>query len=211
LDEAESKKLLEKHGFRVPFSKVVRTAQEAVEAADSLGYPVVAKALGVAHKTEAGGVKLDLWSGGEVSAAVAGMSHLSESILIEKMVEGVVAELIVGVARDEQFGPHLLVGGGGILVEMMKDSVSLLLPVTGERILEALGRLQCAPLFHGFRGRPEADLNAATDAILAVAKMVEEDPSSIVELDINPLLLLAKGQGVVAADALISLREKHDE
>jgi len=121
-----------------------------------------------------------------------------------------VAELIVGVARDDQFGPYLLVGGGGVLVEMMKDSVSLLLPVTGERILEALGRLQCAPLFHGFRGRPKADLNAATDAILAVAGMVEEDPSSIVELDINPMMLLVEGRGVVAADALISVREKQE-
>jgi acetyl-CoA synthetase len=114
------------------------------------------------------------------------------------------------VARDDQFGPYLLVGGGGILVEMMKDSASLLLPVTGERVSEALGRLKCAPLFYGFRGRPRADLNAATEAILAVAKMVEDDPSSIVELDINPLMLLAEGRGVVAVDALISLREDSD-
>jgi len=211
LDEAESKALLGRRGVPIPPSKVVRNATEAAAAAEELGFPVVAKTLGVAHKTEAGGVKLDLCSAEEVSSAVTEISHLSETFLIEKMVVGAVAELIVGVAPDDQFGPYLLVGGGGVLVEMMKDSVSLLLPVTGERILEALGRLHCAPLFHGFRGRPEADLNAATDAILAVAKMVEEDPSSIVELDINPLLLLAKGQGVVAADALVSLREKYDE
>jgi acyl-CoA synthetase (NDP forming) len=211
LDEAESKALLGRCGVPIPPSRAVRNATEAAAAAEELGFPVAAKTLGVAHKTEAGGVALDLFSAEEVSSAVTGISHLSETFLIEKMVEGVVAELIVGVARDDQFGPYLLVGGGGILVEMMKDSVSLLLPVTGERILEALGRLQCAPLFHGFRGRPEADLNAATDAIQAVAKMVEEDPSSIVELDINPLMLLAKGQGVVAADALISLRRENDE
>jgi len=210
LDEVESKNLLERNGVPVPRSKIVHNAQEAVVAADALGFPVVAKALGVAHKTEAGGVTLDLCSAEEVSSAVTEISHLSESFLIEKMVEGVVAELIVGVARDDQFGPYLLVGGGGVLVEMMKDSVSLLLPVTGERILEALGRLQCAPLFHGFRGRPKADLNAATDAILAVAGMVEEDPSSIVELDINPMMLLVEGRGVVAADALISVREKQE-
>jgi len=143
-----------------------------------------------------------------VAAAVTGISHLSESFLVEKMIEDVVAELIVGVAHDEQFGPYLLVGGGGILVEMVKDSASLLLPASGERVAEALGELKCAPLFHGFRGRPRADLSAATDAILAVATMVQEDPSSIVELDINPLMLLAEGRGVVAVDALISLREK---
>jgi len=109
------------------------------------------------------------------------------------------------VARDEQFGPYLLVGGGGILVELMKDSASLLLPTTRERVLHALGQLKCAPLFGGFRGAPPADLNAAADVILAVAGMVEDDPLSIIELDINPLMLLAEGQGVVAADALISL------
>jgi len=136
------------------------------------------------------------------------MSGLSESYLVEDMIDGVVAELIVGVARDEQFGPYLLVGGGGILVELMRDSVSLLLPTTKEQALRALGQLRCAPLFSGFRGAPPADLDAAVDVILAVGGMVEKDPSAIVELDINPLLLLAEGQGVVAADALIVLSER---
>ena len=209
LDEAESKGLLARSGVPVPSARVVRNAEEAAAAAEALGYPVVVKALGVAHKTEVGGVRLDLSSADEVSAAVMEMSGLSESYLIEKMVgcraNGVVAELIVGVARDEQFGPYLLVGGGGIMVELMKDSVSLLMPTTRERVLHALGQLKCAPLFSGFRGAPPADLNAAADVILAVAGMVENDPSSIIELDINPLMLLAEGQGVVAADALIIL------
>jgi acyl-CoA synthetase (NDP forming) len=205
LDEAESKGLLGRWGVPVPSSRVVRSAGEAAAAAGELGYPVVVKALGVTHKTEVGGVRLDLGSADEVSAAVMEMSGLSESYLIEKMVDGVVAELIVGVAHDEQFGPYLLVGGGGIMVELMKDSVSLLLPTTRERVLHAFGQLKCAPLFGGFRGAPPADLNAAADVVLAVAGMVEKDPSSIIELDINPLMLLPEGQGVVAADALISL------
>ena len=208
LDEAESKDFLARCGVPVPSAQVVRSAREAVEAADKLGYPVVVKALGVAHKTEVGGVRIGLGSADEVSTAVIEMTGLSESYLIEKMVDGVVAELIVGVVRDEQFGPYLLVGGGGILVEMMKDSVSLLMPTTREQILHALGRLKCAPLFNGFRGSPPADLKAAAGVILAVAGMIEKDPSSIIELDINPLMLLAEGQGVVAADALISLNAK---
>jgi acetyl-CoA synthetase len=207
LDEVESKDLLARSGVPVPPSIVVRDAREAVSAAEELGYPVVVKALGVAHKTEVGGVRLDLGSADEVSAAVTQISHVSKSFLIEKMVDGVVAELIVGVARDEQFGPYLLIGGGGILVELMRDSASLLLPVTRERVMEALGGLKCAPLFDGFRGRPRADLSGAADVILAIAALVEKDLASIVELDINPLMLLAEGQGVVAADALISLRE----
>jgi len=205
LDEVESKALLARCGVPVPSGRVVYNAGEAVTAAGELGYPVVVKALGVAHKTDVGGVRLDLGSADEVSAAVKEISDLSESYLIEKMVDGVVAELIVGVARDEQFGPYLLVGGGGILIEMMKDCASLLLPTTRQQVLDALGELKCAPLFNGFRGAPPADLNAVADVILAVAGMVEDDPSSIIELDINPLMLLAEGLGVVAADALICL------
>jgi acetyl-CoA synthetase len=205
LDEAESKELLASYGVPIPSARVVGSAGEAAAAAGVLGYPVVVKALGLAHKTEAGGVRLDLGSAAAVSAAVMEMSDLCESYLIENMVEGVVAELIVGVARDEQFGPYLVVGGGGILVELMKDSVSLLMPTTRERVLHALGQLKCAPLFNGYRGAPSADLNGAADVILAVAGMVENEPSSIIELDINPLMLLAEGQGVVAADALIKM------
>ncbi len=208
LDEAESKALLARCGVPIPPSRVVRDASEAAVAAEGLGYPVVAKALGVAHKTEVGGVKLNLRSADEVSAAVLKLSDLSDSVLIEKMVDGVVAELIVGVARDEDFGPYLLVGGGGVLVEIVKDSASLLLPTTREQVLDSLLRLKCAPLLKGFRGAPAADVNAAVDVILAVAGLVEKDPSSIVELDINPLMLLADGQGVVAADALIRLNPK---
>jgi acyl-CoA synthetase (NDP forming) len=205
LNEAESKDLLARSGIPVPPSRVVRRADEAAAAAEAVGYPVVVKALGLTHKTDVGGVRLNLGSADEVSAAVMEMSGLSESYLVEKMVDGVVAELIVGVARDEQIGPYLLVGGGGIMVEVMKDSASLLMPTTRERVLHALGQLKCAPLLDGFRGAPPADLNAAVDAILVVAGMVENDPSAIIELDINPLMLLTEGQGVVAADALISL------
>ena len=208
LDEAESKELIARYGVPIPSARVVDSAREAVVAAGELGYPVAVKALGFAHKTEVGGIRLGLGSAEAVSAAVMAMSDLCESYLIEKMVDGVVAELIVGVASDEQFGPYLLVGGGGILVELMKDSVSLLMPTTRERVLHALGQLKCAPLFNGFRGAPPADLNGAADVILAVASMVENDPSSIVELDINPLMLLAEGQGVVAADALIKTNRK---
>jgi acyl-CoA synthetase (NDP forming) len=210
LDEAESKDLLARCGVPVPPARVVRSAREAAAAAGELGYPVVIKALGIAHKTEVGGVRLNLGSPDEVLAAVMALSGLSDSYLVEKMVEGVVAELIVGIAHDVQFGPYLLLGGGGILVELMKDSVSLLLPTTRQQVLDALSQLRCALLFSGFRGAPPADLNAAADVILAVAGLVEDDPSSIVELDINPLMLLAEGQGVVAADALIILNVGSD-
>lgn len=207
LNEAESKAFLARYGIPVPPATVVGDHREAAEAAGALGYPVTAKALGVAHKTDRGGIKLDLCSAEEVSAAVLGMSHLSDAFLIERMIDGVVAELIVGVARDAQFGPYLLIGGGGILVELTRDSRSLLLPTDREEVMDALQALRCAPLFHGFRGRPRADLDAAADAVLAVASIVEEDPGAIVELDINPLMVLAEGCGAMAADALIRMRQ----
>jgi acyl-CoA synthetase (NDP forming) len=207
LNEAESKKILADCGVPIPPSKIVHGVEEAVAAAESLGYPVVLKALGIAHLTEAGGVKLGLAHADEVAAAMTEIEDLSERHLVEKMVEGVVAELIVGVARDAQFGPYLLVGGGGILVELLKDSVSLLLPVEKERVMRALGALKSAPLFSGFRGAPRADLDAAADAVIAIAALVERDPGFIRELDINPLMVLAEGRGVVAADALISVRK----
>jgi acetyl-CoA synthetase len=205
LDEAASKDFLAKYGVPIPTGRVVRSAGEAIAAAEELGYPVVVKALGLPHKTEVGGVWIGLHSADEVSAALKAMSRISEVYLIERMIEGVVAEIILGVARDEQFGPFLLVGGGGVQVEVMKDTASLLLPTTRGTVLDALERLKCAPLFHGFRGAPPADLNAAADVIMAVVGIVEESPSSIIELDINPMMLLAEGQGVVAADALINL------
>jgi len=208
LDEAEAKAVLARWGVPVPPSRVVGSAGEAVQAAEEIGFPVVVKALGVAHKTEVEAVRLALADGEAVAAAVAEMSDLAESFLIEKMVEGVVAELIVGVVRNEQFGPYLIVGGGGVLVELIKDSKSLLLPVTKERVLEALNGLKCAQLFHGFRGRRHGDLSAAADAIVAIANLVEDDPAGIEELDVNPLLVLAEGGGVVAADALLSTRNQ---
>ena len=206
LDEAASKRFIAENGVPVPPGHVVGS-EDAVEAAELLGYPVVLKALGVAHKTDVGGVQLGLADAHAVSDAVAEMSDLSVSFLVERMVQGVVAELIVGVARDEQFGPYLLVGSGGIFVEMMRDSVSLLLPTTNERVLEAFSKLKCAPLLKGFRGAPPADLEAAAGAIMAIAALVENDPEAIVELDINPLMVLPKGLGVVAADALICLNQ----
>ena len=205
LDEAEAKRLLSRNGVPVPLGRVVHSLEEAVAESDAMGYPVVLKALGVAHKTDVGGVKLNLQNAEDVKAAVGEITKLADTFLLEKMIQGGVAELIVGVARDEQFGPYIVIGGGGILVEMMKDSVSLLLPTTREMALDALLQLKCAPLLNGFRGRPRADVNAVVGVVLMISKMIETDPTSIIEMDINPLMVLPEGQGAVAADALLKL------
>ncbi len=207
LNEAESKAFLAVHGVPIPDAQIVASVDEAVAAANALGYPVVVKALGVTHKTEVGGVRTNLDSADGVADAVKDMSDLSESYLVEKMIADVVAELIVGVSYDDQFGPFLVVGGGGIWVEVMKDSTSILLPTTKEHVRQALDALKCAPLLNGYRGTKPADLKAAVEVITAIAHMVAKNPIRIRELDINPLMLLAEGQGVVAADALIRLSQ----
>ena len=205
IDEASAKAALAKHGLVVPPSRIVKTEEEGIEAAEALGYPVVIKALGVAHKTDVGGVRLNLTSPASVADAVSEMRLLAKDVLVEKMVTGAVTELIVGVSRDEQFGLHLVVGAGGIMVELLKDSHPLLLPTSQSEIEAALRSLKTSSLLFGFRGREEADLEAVIGAVLAIASYAQEHASSLIELDVNPLMVLPKGQGVVAADALIRL------
>jgi acyl-CoA synthetase (NDP forming) len=210
LDEVESKAFFAQKGIPVPAGKVVGNAVEAVTAANQIGYPIVVKSLGLAHKTDVGGVVLNLQNARQVEEAVVACSNFSEKFLVEKMILGGVAELIIGIAQDEQFGPFMLLGGGGVLVELMKDSASILLPTTRDIVLQVLTGLKCAPLFQGFRGAQPADLDAAVDVILTVAEIVVHDPAAINELDINPLILLPKGEGVIAADAYIRLNSGVD-
>jgi acyl-CoA synthetase (NDP forming) len=127
-----------------------------------------------------------------------------EQFLVERMAMGAIAELIIGIKRDDQFGPALVIGAGGILVELVAESVSLLLPTDHDAVRHAVESLSVVKLINGFRGSEAGDMNAIVDAVLAVAAFAESNWDSLMELDINPLLVLPKGQGVIAADALIS-------
>src|SRR3954447_11944639 len=135
------------------------------------------------------------------------MDHLGDRFLIERMVEGSVAELIVGVVRDPQFGPTLTVGAGGVLVEVLQDAAAMLLPVTADEIRETLLGLRTARLLEGFRGKPRGDIRAAVKAILAVADFAERHADRLVELDVNPLFVLPEGRGAIAGDALVRMVE----
>lgn len=208
-DEWESKRMLAAHGLRVPDGALVTSATEAVAAAEALGYPVAIKAVSaeIAHKTEAGAVALNLIDADAVDLAANTMLDISGRLLVEKMVGDGVAELIVGIDRDAQFGPYLVVGFGGVLVELINDSHTLLLPTSHERVLAALKSLKTAPMLTGYRGLPVADLEAAVNAIMAVADFAASQADRILELDVNPLIVRPEGQGAVAADALIRLAE----
>ena len=131
------------------------------------------------------------------------MAKLGPEVLVEKMVQVPIAELIVGVKRDPQFGLALVVGAGGILTELLKDSATLLLPTNRSEIMRALHGLRIWKLVEGYRGK-KGDTEAAIKAIEAVAKFAVAHESQLEELDINPLFVLP--QGVVAADALIRMR-----
>ena len=201
LDESESKAVLAKYGISFPKSVVGKNAPEIASAAKkALEFPIALKGLGIAHKTEAGAVKLGLHSDVEVETAAAAMEAVS-GYLAEEMVSDAVAELIVGVVRDPTGLFLLTIGAGGVLTEIMQDTVSLLLPTTGAEIDNALSELKINNLLIGYRGKPKADRNAIINAILSIQAYCMENPE-LLELDINPLM--ARPKGATAVDALIT-------
>ena len=215
LSEVAGKTLLAGFGLAVPESRVVAVA-DAVAAAEALGFPVVVKVAEplIAHKTEAGAVAINLKSPADIEAALARMeksvsAYLKggriQRVLVERMVGDVVAELIVGVQRDPQFGLALVVGAGGILVELVEDAAMLLLPTSAEEVDAALRRLKIAKLLGGYRGKPAADMAALVRSIMSIAAFAEANRDKLLELDVNPLMVRA--DGAVAVDALVVFGE----
>ncbi|MDW6024939.1 acetate--CoA ligase family protein [Mesorhizobium sp. BAC0120] len=203
LDEAEAKALLAKAGLPVPGGRRATDIEEAVAAAKAIGFPVALKALGIAHKSEQAALKLNLTDEMAVRAAADTLSGLGNGLYVERMVAGGVAELIVGITRDPIFGPVMTIGSGGVLVELLKDSATLLLPASRGEIEAALRGLKLFPLLDGYRGRLKADIEAAVEAILGIADFAVANAAAIEELDINPLIACAEGQGAWIADALL--------
>ena len=213
LNEWDSKQALRAFGLPTP-NGVLSTPANALVDANGLGYPLVLKAVSaqLPHKTEAGAVALNLKDAAALSAALQKM-HASiadyapqvpfDQVLLEPMATPPLAELIVGIKRENDFGLALVIGAGGILVELLKDSRSLLLPTTDGAIRRAVLSLRSAGLLQGFRGREAADLDALVAAIRAVADYACENADALLELDVNPLLVGA--HGTTAVDALIRL------
>jgi acyl-CoA synthetase (NDP forming) len=207
LFEAEAKQVLAGFGLDVPKFAKTCNAAAAIAAAEGLGYPVVVKAVGVAHKSEAGAVRLNLKSPAEVEVAANALAGLGTGLLVETMVTDGVAELLIGITRDQKFGLLMTIAPGGVLVELLGDAASLLLPAGEDEIRAAILSLKTAPLLQGFRGRPMADLDAAVASALAVACFAEAHADTLEELDVNPLIVRSAGKGAVAVDALIRMRE----
>lgn len=205
LTEFEGKKLLKKYGIPVPDGKIITSTSEALMAAEKIHYPITLKVsdVGLAHKTELGAVMLNINDPLALEKACQDLFKIGSSLLIEKMVQDSVAELIVGVGLDPIFGKYIIIGSGGILVELFQESIPLLFPVNREDVSLALSKLKVFPLINGYRGNPEGDVEMIIDCVMATVKLVSEN--DIDELDINPLLVLKRGSGVIAVDTLIKL------
>ena len=175
--------------------------------AAQLKFPLVVKAVSdtLAHKTEVGAVRLNLKNAAQVVEAVAAMAHLSDRFLVEQMATDVVAEIIVGVSCDPQFGLALTLGAGGVLVELLQDAATVLLPATRDDVRRAFESLRSWPLLSGYRGKPPGDVDALIDAVMAVAAYAQANAAQLRELDVNPVLVLPRGRGVLAVDAMIRL------
>jgi acetate---CoA ligase (ADP-forming) len=207
LAEHDGKAALAEFGVRVPRGMLV-PAHAAVEAALALGFPLVIKASGahLEHKTEVGGVVLNVRTQAEVMTAAERLAKLSDTLLVEEMFTDGVAEILIGVIVDPQFGQVLVLGAGGVFTEILSDSVSLLPPWTRASIESALRGLTVSKLLGGYRGKPAADVDALTDAILGVARYASENVAALVELDVNPVIVRPAGLGAVAVDAMIRLK-----
>ncbi len=215
--EHEAKDIMKAYGIPIPPYNTAATADEAIEKAAEIGFPVVLKILSkdILHKSDAGGVKLNLKNSDEVRKAFNEIMEnakaygkeqgtsidLSRGVLITSFADMGI-EVIVGVTRDPQFGHALMFGLGGIFVEVLKDVTFRLIPMTETDAREMIGEIKAAKILDGVRGQGPSDIDALVTVILAVSDMVNENPE-IIELDCNPTFVYEKGKGVLVVDARI--------
>ena len=217
LSEHESKQLIASWG--VPITREGRAAspEEAVNIAQDIGFPVVMKvdSPDILHKTEAGAIRLGLPNADQVAAAFNRITANAQEhapgaringVLVQEMVSNGV-EVIVGVSYDEQLGPVLLFGTGGVMVEVYNDITLRLCPIARFEALEMVSQVKGVKLLQGFRGRPKADVDSLVDTLVKVSHLAVNLEGRLSELDINPLMVLPEGKGVKAADALAVFQE----
>ena len=199
--EYESKLILKKNKIPIPKS-LVTNKKNILRDSKKIGFPLVAKINSntVFHKTEIGGVVTNINSEEELKKKT---NKFTGNILIEKMITDNVFEMIIGIKNDNEFGPTIILGAGGIYTELFKDTTTLLLPLNKRMILEEIKKLKFSKILFGFRGKNSGDLDALVSSILKIAKFAENNYDKISEVDINPLIVCKKGKGVFAVDALI--------
>jgi len=211
LTEREAKAIVACYGVPVSGERLARDVDQAVAAAQELGYPVALKleSPDIAHKTEAGVIRLDLLDAAAVREAYAEIVAASERVVPRPRINGVLVqpmapsgvELVIGARVDRQFGPLIVVGAGGVLVELLRDSVAALAPIGSTTALAMLQRLKVHRLLTGFRGGAPVDLAQIAETVARVSELIADHADTIAEIDVNPLI--CSPQGVVAVDALI--------
>jgi len=212
LSEVEAKQLLAQAGLPIIETRLAVTKKDAIEAAKKLGYPAVLKVVSpqITHKSDVGGVKLNLASAEAVGQAFDAIMESAKRVAPEATIEGVSVqrmaeqgiEVIVGVSTDPQFGPVLMFGLGGVLVEVLKDVAFRVIPITPRDARQMVREIQGYPLLEGYRGQEPADVGALEELLLNLSQFVEQHPE-IVELDLNPVFAYPKG--ALAVDARIVL------
>ncbi len=216
IDEWESKKQLSEFGLKIPEGRLVNKDQ-VKEVVEKLGCPVAIKIVSheMQHKTEMGAVAININSSEEAVRAVEEMiqklrsSHPNldtNNLIVEKMLKEPVAELLIGIKREHGFGFALVIGSGGTMVELSQDSTTLLLPTSKEAVEQALKRLKIAKVLDGFRGQTSGDMKSTVEAIMTIAKYAHAKVDSLLELDVNPLMVME--DDAIAVDAYIRLASK---
>jgi acyl-CoA synthetase (NDP forming) len=214
LTEVESKRVLRAFGIATPAEALVKTAAEGIAAAEQIGYPVVLKAVSseLLHKSDMGGVALDIGTPEQLADAyermtVALKQHALAGMLVCKQIRGGV-ELALGLHRDPEMGPVVMVGGGGVLLELAKDVAFGMPPITAEKAGDMIARTRVAALLRGFRGSAARDVDAVVDALVALGQLALDLGNVIESVDVNPFVALPQGQGGLALDALIVLQAR---
>jgi acetyltransferase len=221
IGDFEARSIMQAYGLRIPRSEIAKTPEEAISLASGFGYPVVLKIASpdILHKTDVGGVKVGLRSASEVRDAFELMVYRAQRYVPEARIWGCLVqemappgglEVLVGMNRDPQFGPLVTFGLGGIYVETLKDVTFRVAPFSLQEAEDMLGEIRAHALLDGVRGQPPADKAAIVDCLLRIGQLVQDFPE-IAELDINPLMVYSTGQGALAIDMRLVLKELKGE
>ncbi len=210
--EPEAKTICTEYGISVTKFEVAKTQEEAATFAEKIGFPVVLKIVSedIIHKSDAGGVKVNLKTKEEVKAGYRTILENAKKYKADARIAGVLVqemapqstEVIIGSIKDPQFGPTIMFGLGGIFVELLKDVTFRIAPITEQEAAELIVSVKAYPLLNGYRNTPPADIDAIVRSLLAVSKLITEHPE-IKELDLNPIMAYEKGAKTVDARIIL--------
>jgi len=215
LTEFESKNLLKEIGIPIPEQELATTKEETLTVAKRIGFPIVLKLMAedIVHKSDTGAVKLNIKNEDDTAQAYDELMNIpsqsEKSISVQKMADEPITELIIGMTTDAQFGPALMFGIGGILVELLEDVSFRIAPITEYDAREQIHEIKGFPILDGYRGKPKADIDAIVNTLLTISDLVTKY-EEINEMDLNPVFIYEKGLICVDARIILKKPEKKD-